>query len=631
MTQRVVNYTYGTGNPVLPDGSIDVRDGIDNLQSLDIFMNADDDTYNQRDGGIVKTLSGAVRSVGFSAGSGDFTTGFTVMLGERNTAWYDPVSMNWYSYAGFIPSGGYIVGSGTNPVGDANWKPRTDQTLRSDLASAIGTTLIGFEQTVLDATLRTFGKFVEQYGAVGNDDGLGGGVDDTAAFQAALDDGVIIRLAAGKRYRITSQLVIKNFGSTFVGHGFLYSGSQVTYYGSGAMFVAESTVSYVQITGGCHFDSVLSVATDAYRNGTIFLDQQAGNVSAKVIGCFIRNFEYIFYGNYNSFYNLIENSRVTDFRYCYYRFSSNNLNIKTTRFMRFNTFALLNGTDGPTNIRENSFEMFNGHICQFSGVEEGQVNFEENYVEIFDSLNTPTNFPQSADGNAGKYGGNTLFSGPIRNFVCRKNNLQIGGAFRFMATSSAMKHIESTGNQISLYATGNNIDRMYTAASCDNVYICDVRGPNHGGDGGYTRTYAQTAIPTPLSDSIYRHWDCLLGKMLRPNRLTALPMLNGWTSSDVDHGVCRCELTSDGYTALQGLINGEASTRSTIVFIPTNKRPFEYGTTRSYANFTVFSTWGGGSIVRLRYFYATGELRYEGTPTSLFNLPLDGILIPPRV
>ena len=46
MTQRVVNYTYGTGNSVLPDGSIDVRDGIDNLQSMDVFMNAPEDTYN---------------------------------------------------------------------------------------------------------------------------------------------------------------------------------------------------------------------------------------------------------------------------------------------------------------------------------------------------------------------------------------------------------------------------------------------------------------------------------------------------------------------------------------------------------------------------------------------------------
>lgn len=623
---------YNTGNPI---ESTDVRDMSDNAKNFDEFSVSTEQTFTDRFGVERLTIDGAIEKSGFKPGSGDFSTGFTVMPGDRGVAWLNPAPSgdnNWYSYTGDIPSpGGYFVAPGTNPVGSSLWKPVTDQTLRGELASPIGTTLIGFDQTVIDATLRTFGKFVEQYGAVGNDDGLGNGVDDTLAFQAALDAGVIIRLAAGKRYRITSQLVIKNFGATFVGPGFLYGCSQVTYYGSGAMFVAESTVSYVQVTSGCHFDSVLSVPTDAYRTGTIFLDQQAGSVSSKVIGSWISNFEYIFYGNYNSFYNSIENSRVTDFRYCYYRFNINNLNIKTTRFLRFNTFSLLNGTDGPTNIRDNTFEMFNGPICQFSGVEEGQVNFEENYVEIFDSVDTPTNFPQSANGNVGKYGGNALFSGPIRNFVCRKNNLQIGGAFRFLSTASAMKYIESTGNQISLYATGNNLDRMYTATSCENVYICDVRGPNHGADGGYTRTYAQTAIATPLGDSIYRHWDCLLGKMLRPNRLTTLTMLNGWTSSDVDHGVAKCELTVDGYTALQGLLNGGSSTSSTILFVPTNKRPFEYGTTRSYANFTVFSTWGGGSIVRLRYFYATGELRYEGTPALLTNIPLDGITIPPRV
>lgn len=63
MTQRVVNYTYGTVNPVLPNGSIDVRDGIDNLQSFDIFMNAQEDTYNQRDGKIVRTISGSSRVI----------------------------------------------------------------------------------------------------------------------------------------------------------------------------------------------------------------------------------------------------------------------------------------------------------------------------------------------------------------------------------------------------------------------------------------------------------------------------------------------------------------------------------------------------------------------------------------
>lgn len=143
MTQRVVNYTYGTGNPVLPDGSIDVRDGIDNLQSFDVFMNADEDTYNQRDGEIVKTLAGAVNSVGFKPGSGDFTTGFTVMQGERNVAWYDPVSKNWYSYLGAIPTAGRPVTPGANPVGDADWKPVTDQLLREELAAPDGVNLVG--------------------------------------------------------------------------------------------------------------------------------------------------------------------------------------------------------------------------------------------------------------------------------------------------------------------------------------------------------------------------------------------------------------------------------------------------------------------------------------------------------
>ena len=147
MTQRVVNYTYGTGNPVLPNGSIDVRDGIDNLQSLDILMNAPEDTYNQRDGEIVQTVAGAIRSIGFKPGAGDFTTGFTVMPGQRDYAWYDPVSHNWYSYLGVIPTGGYVVAPTTNPVGNSDWAPRTDQTgytlLRSDLAAPNGVDLVG--------------------------------------------------------------------------------------------------------------------------------------------------------------------------------------------------------------------------------------------------------------------------------------------------------------------------------------------------------------------------------------------------------------------------------------------------------------------------------------------------------
>lgn len=122
MTHKTVNYTYATGNPVYPNGSVDVRDGIDNLQSFDVFMNAEEDTYNQRDGQIVQTAIGAVKSLGFKPGAGDFTTGFTVQPGQRDYAWFDPVSQEWYSYIGTIPTLGFVVPPGTSPVGDPDWR-----------------------------------------------------------------------------------------------------------------------------------------------------------------------------------------------------------------------------------------------------------------------------------------------------------------------------------------------------------------------------------------------------------------------------------------------------------------------------------------------------------------------------
>ena len=143
MTQRVVNYTYNTGNPVLPNGSIDVRDGIDNLQSFDVFMNADEDTYNQRDGEIVPTVAGAIRSTGFKPGSGDFTTGFIVSPGQRDYAWYDQASHNWYAFTGTITSSGYVVAPGTNPIVGTDWKPVTDDLLRNELSSPTGSGMVG--------------------------------------------------------------------------------------------------------------------------------------------------------------------------------------------------------------------------------------------------------------------------------------------------------------------------------------------------------------------------------------------------------------------------------------------------------------------------------------------------------
>lgn len=94
-------------------------------------------------GKVLPTYEKVISGLGFKHGSGDFTTGFTVMPGERDIAWYDPVSLNWYSYLGVIPSSGYVVSPVTDPVGDPDWKPVTDQLLRDDLSDMDGFSYIG--------------------------------------------------------------------------------------------------------------------------------------------------------------------------------------------------------------------------------------------------------------------------------------------------------------------------------------------------------------------------------------------------------------------------------------------------------------------------------------------------------
>ena len=203
MTQRVVNYTYVTGNPVLPDGSTDVRDGIDNLQSFDVFMNAEEDTYNQRDGDIVLTVAGALKKTGFKQGSGDFNTGFTVMPGERDLCWYYPASKNWYSYLGVIPStSGHVVAPGTSPVGSADWAPRTDETLRNELSSVSGGKLVSLQNgTVYDAI-----KYVTPEMFL-----LSSDVDHTNAWLRCIDHATIngLNIEAHGRYNVSGNLVFK--------------------------------------------------------------------------------------------------------------------------------------------------------------------------------------------------------------------------------------------------------------------------------------------------------------------------------------------------------------------------------------------------------------------------------------
>lgn len=95
---------------------------------------------NQVTGQTQKTLPAILRDAGFRPASFDFTTGGTLGANDRDVLVYDPVSKAWYSWKGVLP---HVIAASTNPVGDANWSPWTDPTLRDDLASDDGYTLIG--------------------------------------------------------------------------------------------------------------------------------------------------------------------------------------------------------------------------------------------------------------------------------------------------------------------------------------------------------------------------------------------------------------------------------------------------------------------------------------------------------
>lgn len=88
-----------------------------------------DYAVNQNTGQVQKTLPAILRDVGFTPASFDFATGGTLTADDRDKAVYDPVSNTWYTYKGTLP---VTIAAGTNPVGNADWSPITDVTIRQE-------------------------------------------------------------------------------------------------------------------------------------------------------------------------------------------------------------------------------------------------------------------------------------------------------------------------------------------------------------------------------------------------------------------------------------------------------------------------------------------------------------------
>lgn len=143
---------------------------------------------NQVTGQAQKTLPAVLRDAGFRPASFTFETGGTLGVGDSDKAVYDPVSKTWYLWKGVLPK---VVTAGANPVGDANWSPWTDPTIREDLSAIDGASLVG---AALYADIRGYTGDATHMVCSGKTvagDGAGGDVYRDDADTTTPDDGVI--------------------------------------------------------------------------------------------------------------------------------------------------------------------------------------------------------------------------------------------------------------------------------------------------------------------------------------------------------------------------------------------------------------------------------------------------------
>ena len=106
---------------------------------------ADIDTAtNAATGQVQTTLPKILRDVGFKPASFNFVTGGTLGLADADKCIYNPSPAgdnNWYSWGGNFP---HDVAAGADPAAvGSGYVPRTDVTLRNELAEKDGALLVG--------------------------------------------------------------------------------------------------------------------------------------------------------------------------------------------------------------------------------------------------------------------------------------------------------------------------------------------------------------------------------------------------------------------------------------------------------------------------------------------------------
>lgn len=466
----------------------------------------------------------------------------------------------------------------------------------------------------------------EKYGADIN------AADNSVALQAWLNSGKLIHFRPDRIYKHSETLNLSIVDQSIIGLSFnKYSLSGLQYTGTGTALKVTKNIGYPHYSGWRLIGPVVTMGA-VFETGTVGIDMTLGG-SIDAQNWFINGFETILKSGGNSYYNRFLGCRFSDFRNGFDGIAAYNLQFLLCRFLQFTDAVRTVGGAGPINMKFNSFEQFNGAIHR-SNNDKCELNFDDNYVEIFDKKALPVNFLAAANQTRGNYfGGNILFLGYYSKFKETGNKFSLGGVFR-IGSFSQCDFLTSENNNISLYDFNNNLQLMFVnTGTYKSVNINDLKYGSLGVDGGYDRAYSRSSFNNFSNlRNKYFYYDCILDatQPLVNRQRDYISLLNGWTISTNSGGTKVSVIAQeDGSLRFKGSIDGSAKTANTILNVPATHRPTELGTSDAFYLIQTASGNGTSVPVVLRYYYASGDLELYVTSANLVNL-LVNFVVPPR-
>lgn len=213
--------TTPTSNPIPSESPKDLAF---NAGKIDEFVNSPEEAFSDRFGLARLTLAGiqaeadnVIGALGFVPVD-SFEAGATIS--SRNQALHYLADNNYYRWDGALTSP-KVVGAGSTPassggVGAGAWVNVTDNTLRSQLATSIGATLVyAADGKSLQQNLNDIRNEKNSLAYVDDFASLVSGDDWTAAIQAAYDTGKVVVYNSSVNYKVTA--IINSKGQPYLG------------------------------------------------------------------------------------------------------------------------------------------------------------------------------------------------------------------------------------------------------------------------------------------------------------------------------------------------------------------------------------------------------------------------------